>query len=158
VIGIAVIAISAVGTMILVVVFFDQWWGFICDVCGRRRKREGGGKEELVPDWERGTWEFKVEKDILPAYPSFGSPPARAQNSNTFPDSLTLPTVESLEDNGQVFSTQGVPYGSSERRLKQFSPSGVVSEVTTNKSHSLLSRSNTQKSTITEDAYGGLAA
>jgi len=76
VIGIAVIAVSVVGTMILVITFFDQWWGFLCDVCGRRRKWQGGGKEELVPDWERGSWGFKVEDDHFPAYPSFGSPPA----------------------------------------------------------------------------------
>ncbi|KAF8272864.1 hypothetical protein EI94DRAFT_1716916, partial [Lactarius quietus] len=76
VVGIAVIAVSVVGTTILAVVFFDQWWNFLGDVCGRRKKRRKSGKEELVPDWERRSWEFRIE-DNLPAYPSFGSPPVR---------------------------------------------------------------------------------
>lgn len=165
VIGIAVIAISAVGTVILLVVFFDQWWGFLCDVCGRRRKRRGGGKEELVPDWERGTWEYKVEKDNLnlPMYPSFGSPPAQQMlkgaathiqqwkvdidqrpDPNMSPDCSAFPIAGSPKDSNQILSTQRVPRG-------------VVDQVTTNKFHSPLSRSNTQRSATLEDAYDGLA-
>lgn len=164
VIGIAVIAISAVGTMILLVVFFDQWWGFLCDVCGRRRRRRGGGKEELVPDWERGTWEYKVEVDNLnlPIYPSFGSPPAWRMQKGTAtraqqwkvkvdidqgPDQNTSPDCSpagSSKDNSHVLGTQRVPCG-------------TVDEVTTNKFHSPLSRSNTQRSATSEDAYDGLA-
>ncbi len=176
VIGIAVIAISVVGTMILIIVFFDQWWGFLCDVCGRRRKRQGGGKEELVPDWERGTWEFKIEDNNLPAYPSFGSPPAlrmqngvtthvqpwkvdadQRPNQNMSPDCLAFLTTRTHKDNSQVLSTQGVPYGPSGRH-QQSSPSSVVNEVTACKVHSPLGRSDTQKSTASEDAYDGLAA
>jgi len=165
VIGIAVIAISAIGTMILLVVFFDQWWGFLCDVCGRRRRRRGGGKEELVPDWERGTWEYKVEVDNLnlPIYPSFGSPPAwrmqkgaathaqqckvdidQRPDQNTSPDCSAFPAAGSSKDNSQVLGTQRVPCG-------------IADEVTTNKFHSPLSRSNTQRSATSEDAYDGLA-
>jgi len=76
VIGIAVIVVSVVGTTILLIVFFDQWWSFLCDVCGRRKTQRKNGKEELVPDWERGSWELRMEGN-LPAYPSFGSPPPR---------------------------------------------------------------------------------
>ena len=165
VIGIAVIAISAVGTVILLVVFFDQWWGFLCDVCGRRRRRRGGGKEELVPDWERGTWEYKVEEDHWnsPMYPSFGSPPARQMQKgaathaqqwkvdvdqrpdlNTSLDCSASPTADSPKDNSQMLGTQRVPCG-------------IVDEVTINKFHSPLSRSNTQRSATSEDAYDGLA-
>jgi hypothetical protein len=166
-IGIAVIAISAVGAMVLIVVFFDQWWGFLCDLCGRRRRRQGKGKEELVPDWERGTWEFKVKDDNLPAYPSFGSPPVpRTQNhaqpyprpdQNSSLDWLAFPPVATLNDNGQVLGTQDGPRRPSRRRLKQFSRSGAKNEATTYKFHSPLSRSDTQKSTALEDAYDGLA-
>jgi hypothetical protein len=171
-IGIAVIAISAVGTMVLIVVFFDQWWGFLCDVIGRRRRREGEGKEELVPDWGRGTWEFKVKDDNLPAYPSFGSSPAlQTQNhaqpwrididqrpdQNSSLDWLAFPPAAALNDNGQVLGTQDGPSRPSRRRLGQFSPSGAEDEATTYKFHSPLSRSDTQKSTALEDAYDGLA-
>jgi hypothetical protein len=171
VIGIAVIAISAVGTMILVVVFFDQWWGFLCDVCGRRRKWYGGGKEELVPDWERASWEFKVEDDTLPAYPSFVSTPAiqvqegaatRAQpwkvDMARGPDHLVHPPLWAPKDNCRALGTQGAPCGPSGQNVMQFSPSGFVNEVTTYKCHSPLSRSNTERTTSSEDAYDGLAA
>lgn len=171
VIGIAVIAVSAVGTMILVVVFFDQWWGFLCDVCGRRRKWGGGGKEDLVPDWERASWEFKVKDDeAFPAYPSFGSPPVmqvqegvatRAQPWKSDiargPDHLVIPTLWAPKDNCRVLGTQGVPCGPSKQNVMQFSPSGFVNEVTTYKCHSPLSQSNTERTTASEDAYDGLA-
>lgn len=171
-IGIAVIAISAVGAMVLIVVFFDQWWGFLCDFCGRRRRQRGGGKEELVPDWERGTWEFKVKDDNLPAYPSFGSPPVlRTQNhaqpwrvdvdqrpdQNSSLDWLAFPPVAALNDNGQAPGTQDGPRRPSRRRLKQVSPSGAENEATTYKFYSPLGRSDTLKSTALEDAYDGLA-
>jgi hypothetical protein len=171
VIGIAVIAVSAVGTMILVVVFFDQWWGFLCDVCGRRRKWYRGGKEELVPDWERASWEFKVEDDTSLAYPSFVSTPAiqvqegvatRAQpwkvDMARGPDHLVYPPLWEPRDNCRVLGTQGVPCGPSGQNVMQFSPSGFVNEVTTYKCHSPLSRSNTERTTASEDAYDGLAA
>jgi hypothetical protein len=163
VIGIAVIAVSVVGTMILAIVFFDQWWGFLCDVCGRRRKWRGGGKEELVPDWERGSWGFKIEDGNLPAYPSFGSPPAmqtqegvatRAQvdmayrhDQKVSPDHSGSPPLWAPKDNGQVLGTQGVPCGPTRQHV-----------VTAYELHSPLSRSNTEKSTASEDAYDGLAA
>ena len=171
VIGIAVIAVSAVGTMILVVVFFDQWWGFLCDVCGRRRKWGEGGKEQLVPDWERGSWEFKVEVDTLPAYPSFVSTPAirvqeevatRAQpwkvDLARGPDHLVFPPLSAPKDNCRVLGTQGVPCGPDRQNVTQISPSGFVDEVTTYKCHSPLSQSNTERTITSEDAYGGLAA
>ena len=176
VIGIAVIAISVVGTLILAVMFFDQWWGFLCDVCGRRRKWQGGGKEELVPDWERASWNFKVKEDTLPAYPSFGSPPAmqtqerpaaHAQpwkvdmvyrlDQKMSPDNFVFPPSWAPKGNSQAPGTRGVLCGPSRQHVVQFPPSGVVDEVTAYKLHSPLSRSNTEKSTSPEDAYDGLA-
>lgn len=167
-IGIAVIAVSVVGVMILVIVFFDQWWGLLCDVCGLRRKWRGRGKEELVPDWERGSWEFKVEDDSLPAYPSFGPPPVLAQSwkvdmdhrpdQNTSPDCIGFPPIRALKDNDQVLGMQGMPYGPSGRHLNKLSPSSVVNEVTACKLQTPLMRSETQRSIASEDAYDGLAA
>ena len=151
VIGIAVIAVSAVGAMILIVVFFDQWWGFLCDVCGRRRKWHGGGKEEFVPDWQRASWEFKVEVEDgpFPAYPSFVSTPAipvqegeptHAQpwkvDMARGPDHLVHPPLWAPKDNCRVLGTQGVPCGPSIQNVMQFSPSGFINDVTTYKCHS----------------------
>ena len=171
IIGIAVIAVSTVGMMIMVVVFFDQWWGFLCDVFGRRRKWHGRGKEELVPDWGRASWEFKVKEDTLPTYPSFGSPLAtKAQEgaaTRAQPwkvdlarglDRLVSPRLWAPRDSGQVLGTAGVPCGPSRQNVMQFSPNGPVNEATTYKCHSPLSRSNTETTTNCEDAYDGLAA
>jgi len=165
VIGIAVIAISAVGTVILLVVFFDQWWGFLCDVCGRRRRRQGGGKEELVPDWERGTWEYKVEENNLnlPGYPSFGSPPAprMQKGAATHAEQWKVDIDQSPDQNKpsdcSAFPTAGPPKDNSQLLGTQRVSCCVVNEVTTNKFHSPLSRSNTQRSATSEDAYDGLA-
>jgi hypothetical protein len=169
VIGIAVIAISVVGTMILVVMFFDQWWGFLCDVCGRGRRWQGRGKEELVPDWERASWDFKVKDDNFPAYPSFGSPPAMQIQEGLAtcaqpwkidmvyrPDqkmsSDLFPPLGAPKDDGQVLS---VPCEPSRQHVVQLPSSNGA---TAYKLHSPLSRSNTEKSTPSEDAYAGLAA
>jgi hypothetical protein len=170
-IGIAVIAVSTVGMMILVVVFFDQWWGFLCDVFGRRRKWHERGKEELVPDWGRASWEFKVKDDTLPTYPSFGSPLATKVQEGAATraqpwkvdlarglDRLVSPRLWAPRDSGQVLGTAGVPCGPSKQNVMQFSPNGPVNEATTYKCHSPLSRSNTETTTNCEDAYDGLAA
>ena len=171
-IGIAVIAVSAVGAMILIVVFFDQWWGFLCDVCGRRRKWHGRGKEEFVPDWERASWEFKIGDDTLPAYPSFVSTPAIQVQEGVAtraaqpwkvdmahgPDHLAHPTLWAPKDNCRMLGTQGVSCGPSGQNVMQLSPSGFVNEATTYKCHSPPSRSNTERTTSSDDAYDGLAA
>lgn len=168
VIGIAVIAVSAVGTMILAVVFFDQWWGFLRDLCGRRRKWHGGGKEELVPDWGRASWEFKVEDDTLPAYPSFRSPPVIQVQEGVDtcaqpwkgdvargPDHSACPSLWARKEKSRVLGTQGVPCGQSRQNV---TPSGFVNEVTMYKCLSPLSRSNTERTIASENAYDGLAA
>jgi hypothetical protein len=170
VVGIAVIAVSVVGTTILAVVFFDQWWNFLCDICGRSKKRRKSGKEELVPDWERRSWEFKIE-DNLPAYPSFGSPPAARKtveeaafqtqsprvdmrHPSTLSDCSNPPPALILRESSQRTDTRGSPHGLSGSSVRQLSPSNGV---TVHTSHYTLSRSNTQKTTASEDAYGGLA-
>ncbi|KAH9047565.1 hypothetical protein EDB84DRAFT_1460966 [Lactarius hengduanensis] len=163
VVGIAVIAVSVVGTTILAVVFFDQWWSFLCDVCGRRKKRRKYGKEELVPDWERGSWVFRTEGN-LPAYPSFGSPPARqtveevasqAQSPRHPRICSDIPPAPILRENSQRTDMRGSIYGTSGSNFGRLPPSNGV---TMHTPHYTLSRSDTQKTATSEDAYDGLAA
>jgi len=71
VIGVAVIAIGFVATAILAIAFFDSWWGFLrATVMG---KRKGGGVEDMVPDWEKRTWEFKLANEDGHRYPTLSS-------------------------------------------------------------------------------------
>jgi hypothetical protein len=176
VIGIAVIVLSVVGAVILVIVFFDQWWGFLGDVCcGFRKKGRGCGREELVPDWERGSWEFKVE-DNVPAYPSFGSPPTSQTQegaaTHAQPQGADMP-VDQRPDQGTLFDgltfppvpvfsestgTRGAPYESSGWCRKQPRRNSVVNGVTAYSPHHTLNRSDTRRYTASEDAYDGLAS
>ncbi|PPQ69787.1 hypothetical protein CVT26_014175 [Gymnopilus dilepis] len=80
VIGIAVMTITLIGTIVLSVTFFDQWWGFLrAVVCGRRARRKrdaemfGMGGEEMVPDWNRQSWKFKLDSEYGHRYPDMGT-------------------------------------------------------------------------------------
>jgi hypothetical protein len=178
-IGIAVIVVSVVGTAILVIAFFDQWWGFLGDVCGRRQNGRRGGKEELVPDWERGSWEFKVE-DNIPTYPSFGSPPAsrtqqgaaathaqlrggdmlvdQRSDQGTLFDGLTFPPVPVCREN---IGMQGTPSGyvspgwCQNQKQPALVRNSTVNGVTPYRPYHTPSGSDTQWD---EDAYDGLAS
>jgi hypothetical protein len=63
-VGISVSVISAIGALIIGIAFFDQWSRFLKDVIlGGRCGRAGpGGEENLWPDWERRTWEYKCDE------------------------------------------------------------------------------------------------
>lgn len=71
VIGLVVICITFVATVILSVVFFDSWWGFLRDLVLGRRNR--GGVEDMVPDWEKRSWEFKLANEDGHRYPTIAS-------------------------------------------------------------------------------------
>ncbi|KAI0778980.1 hypothetical protein BD413DRAFT_601601 [Trametes elegans] len=73
IIGVAVIAFTVVAGILLLSVFFDQWWRFLRDLFGGRRKRDV--EEELVPDWEKADWHLRYGQDRQ-RYPSFGSLPS----------------------------------------------------------------------------------
>lgn len=78
VIGIAVITITFIGTVILAFSFFDSWWGFVCDAfCGGRGRRNRRGMkhagEELIPDWEKRSWEFRLASEDGHRYPTMSS-------------------------------------------------------------------------------------
>ncbi|EPQ60447.1 hypothetical protein GLOTRDRAFT_124201 [Gloeophyllum trabeum ATCC 11539] len=97
VMGIAVIAISGLAVMIITVVFYDQWSRFALDLlcCGKRRK-DDGGFEEFVPDWEKRSWEVQLKQEDAGAerYPSIEDlahpPPAvtRKVSGSVIPDPL----------------------------------------------------------------------
>lgn len=99
IVGVAVSAVSVVGAGILAVVFFDQWWRFLRECCGGGRRGKEG-VEELVPDWEKGDWEWK---DGDGRFPNFGTPPIGGQGQGQGQGSA----------NGNMNGTgTGVGYGS----------------------------------------------
>lgn len=75
IIGVAVIAFSAVAAILLLAVFFDQWWRFVKDMIGRRKAKDS--VEEIVPDWEKASWEVRFGDDRH-RYPSFSSMPDKS--------------------------------------------------------------------------------
>ena len=61
VIGIAVITITFITTVVLAITFFDSWWGFLRAIfLGDKRN---GGDENLVPDWDKQSWEYNLSKE-----------------------------------------------------------------------------------------------
>ncbi|KAH9829467.1 uncharacterized protein C8Q71DRAFT_863231 [Rhodofomes roseus] len=72
IIGVAVISFTAVVVILVAAVFFDTWWHFLRDLFWKRRKSDG--LEELVPDWQKASWEVRIGDDRH-RYPSFGSLP-----------------------------------------------------------------------------------
>lgn len=78
VIGIAVITITFIATVVLLVSFFDSWWGFVrAAMCGKSRKgnmsTRGLAGETLVPDWEKRSWEFRLANEDGHRYPTMTS-------------------------------------------------------------------------------------
>ncbi|KAK7695057.1 hypothetical protein QCA50_002246 [Cerrena zonata] len=73
IIGVAVIAFSTVAAILLLAVFFDSWTRFVKDFFFRRKR--GEGSEELVPDWEKASWDVRLGQDRH-RYPSFASLPS----------------------------------------------------------------------------------
>ncbi|KAG6837333.1 hypothetical protein H0H93_011428 [Arthromyces matolae] len=58
IIGLVVICVTVIGVATLAIVFFDAWWGFLRAVlCGRKYGQE---REDMVPDWEKRSWEYKI--------------------------------------------------------------------------------------------------
>lgn len=67
IIGIAVICVSFVGGVILLITFFDSWWGFLkAFFCGGRRRRSS---ELLIPDHDTRNWEFAIANEDEHRYP-----------------------------------------------------------------------------------------
>lgn len=75
IIGVAVIAFSAVTAILLLAVFFDQWWGFLRDLVWKKKRKDAF--EEFIPDWEKASWEVRMDADRH-RYPAIPSPAKKA--------------------------------------------------------------------------------
>ncbi|KAJ6575412.1 hypothetical protein B0H19DRAFT_1128566 [Mycena capillaripes] len=71
VIGIAALGIGVVAAVMLAIVFFDSWWGFVLALVGKRKKDRG--REDMVPDWAGRDWEFKIASEDGHRYPTLAS-------------------------------------------------------------------------------------
>jgi hypothetical protein len=69
VIGIGIMCVTFVGTVILLIVFFDSWWGFLCALVGRSKK-DIEGIEELYSDGEEVPWKYKLAREDGHRYPT----------------------------------------------------------------------------------------
>lgn len=105
VIGVAVISFSAVAAILLLAVFFDQWWGFIRDLVWRK-KRKDDGVEELIPDWEKADWEVRMARDN-DRYPSL-PPPARAKSITRDYNDLEKAPAENMTGIGSGYATTNI--------------------------------------------------
>ncbi|KAJ7897163.1 hypothetical protein B0H14DRAFT_2677164 [Mycena olivaceomarginata] len=107
-IGIAALGIGVVAGIMLSIVFFDAWWGFLLALVGKKKK---DGTEDLVPDWANRDWEFKIASQVGHRYPTLASlesmtkkqdltgtplmsPPASHSLVPSRPPSLYLPAVD----------------------------------------------------------------
>ncbi|KAG6817912.1 hypothetical protein H0H87_012380 [Tephrocybe sp. NHM501043] len=71
IIGLVVICITFIALTTLMIVFFDAWWGFLrALVC---RRKYGQEREDMVPDWEKRSWEYKIPVPSEERYPTTGS-------------------------------------------------------------------------------------
>ncbi|KAI0334108.1 hypothetical protein GY45DRAFT_1318994 [Cubamyces sp. BRFM 1775] len=122
IIGVAVIAFTTVAGILLLSVFFDQWWRFVRDLFGRKRKET---EEELVPDWEKADWDLRFGQDRQ-RYPSFGSLPSMARVQP--PPPAALGPSRNLEGNRALgpFSSGTFDEASrSQASPQQSSPRGI---------------------------------
>ncbi|KAJ7103246.1 hypothetical protein B0H15DRAFT_811576 [Mycena belliarum] len=98
VIGIAVMVIALIAAVMLSIVFFDSWTGFLCALVGRRKKSQG--TEDMVPDWARRDWEFKIASEDGHRYPTLSSleSMSKAKAASLFPSpSATSPSPRQLQ-------------------------------------------------------------
>ncbi|EKM61605.1 uncharacterized protein PHACADRAFT_248295 [Phanerochaete carnosa HHB-10118-sp] len=100
IIGVAVISFSAVAAILLLAVFFDQWWNFMRDLVWKKKRKDLNHVEELIPDWEKTGWEIRMARhnDRYPSLP----PPARTK-SLTCDDDLEKAPVENMTGIGSGF-------------------------------------------------------
>ncbi|KAF7337495.1 ABC transporter protein [Mycena sanguinolenta] len=70
VIGIAAVSIGLIAGVILSILFFDSWWGFLLALVGKKKR---GGTEDLVPDWANRDWEVKIASEDGHRYPTLAS-------------------------------------------------------------------------------------
>ncbi|KAG6919005.1 hypothetical protein DXG01_009715 [Tephrocybe rancida] len=71
IIGLVVICITFIAVATLTIVFFDAWWGFLRGLVCRRKY--GQEREDMVPDWEKRSWEYKIPIPSEDRYHTTGS-------------------------------------------------------------------------------------
>ncbi|KAJ6621073.1 hypothetical protein B0H10DRAFT_2018526 [Mycena sp. CBHHK59/15] len=79
VIGIAAIGMGLIAAVMLSIIFFDSWWGFLRALVGKKKKERG--MEDLVPDWGRRDWEFKIASEDGHRYPTLASLESMTKNN-----------------------------------------------------------------------------
>ncbi|KAJ8456133.1 hypothetical protein ONZ51_g12259 [Trametes cubensis] len=122
IIGVAVIAFTTVAGILLLSVFFDQWWRFVRDIFGRKRKET---EEELVPDWEKAEWDLRFGQDRQ-RYPSFSSLPSMARVQP--PPPAALGPSRNFERNRTIGPSPSGTFDEASRSQaspRQCSPKGV---------------------------------
>lgn len=71
-IGMGIITVGLIAVVLLSIIFFDSWWGFVCDLCGCGKSRKHD-EENMVPDWETRSWEYKLANEDGHRYPTMSS-------------------------------------------------------------------------------------
>ncbi|KAJ3537402.1 hypothetical protein NM688_g6697 [Phlebia brevispora] len=107
IVGVAVISFTAVAAVLLLSVFFDQWWGFMRDLFWKKKDKDRF--EEFIPDWEQASWEIKMDKDASDRYPSFAGPPKRTRVKDAWHEKYewnTEPNVAGIGSGGSSSSPQ----------------------------------------------------
>ncbi|KAJ7161286.1 hypothetical protein C8R43DRAFT_992186 [Mycena crocata] len=91
VIGIAALGIGIVAAVMLSIVFFDSWSGFLLALVGKRKKDTG--REDMVPDWARRDWEFKIASEDGHRYPTLSSLESMTKTKQDLPPTSPLITL-----------------------------------------------------------------
>jgi hypothetical protein len=108
IIGVAVIAFSAVAAVLLLSVFFDQWWGFLRDLVWKKKRKDAF--EEFIPDWEKAGWELRMDTDRH-RYPSMPSPAkTRSPGYDVDADVEKRPSAEYMTGIGTGFANSNNLY------------------------------------------------
>jgi len=101
VIGIGIMSVTLIGVVVLLIIFFDKWWAFIRAAFGIQKRR--AGSEDLVPDWNRRSWEFKVAQEDGHRYPTKSSLENITQNEKQ-DNALAAPPTDPFSDNHHLHS------------------------------------------------------
>ncbi|KAF7290505.1 ABC transporter protein [Mycena kentingensis (nom. inval.)] len=104
IVGAAMVGIVLVAGVLFSAVYFESVWRCCLAIVGKKRRSSDG--EEIVPDWARGDWEYKIASEDGHRYPTMASLEefAKEKMSPSTPDphslvpgrppSLYLPTLE----------------------------------------------------------------
>ncbi|KAF7307139.1 ABC transporter protein [Mycena indigotica] len=98
IIGVTTVGIAVVAGFLLCILYYDALWGCMLAMVGKK-KRKNKGTEDLVPDWARGEWEYKIASEDGHRYPTMASLESMAKNlksPNPDPHSLVPSRLPSI--------------------------------------------------------------